>query len=71
MIGNKEKQILNSILERTWKKIKIDKIAKRDPENNSLVDLIYEPEKIKEEVKRYFSEQYKPKPSNRKDLTPE
>jgi hypothetical protein len=58
MIGRTDKQMLDSILERPWKSILIEKIltgAESMVENRELVT---DPEKVKEEVNSHFQKQF-------------
>ena len=59
MIGREDKKMLNSILERPWNKIVIEKILSTTDSTMGKKELIYEPEEVKKEVDRYFANQFK------------
>jgi len=64
LIGKNDKLMLNSILERPWRKILIDKVLKREGSNHSVGELISEPYKIKKEVKEFYQGHFKKRKHN-------
>ena len=51
--------MLNSILERPWNKIVIEKILSTTDSTTGKKKLIYVPKEVKKEVNRYFANQFK------------
>ena len=58
MIGKKDKLMLNSILERPWRKIVIDKVLKEESQDIQGT-LITEPYQVKKETDNYFKDLFK------------
>src|SRR5260363_77122 len=59
MIGRSEKIMLNSILERPWRKIVIDKVVREEDTPNTHGSLVTELEQVKEETDRFFKKQFR------------
>jgi hypothetical protein len=59
MIEKIEKQMLNSILERPWKKINIDKVIVEQEGSTENNNLLVEATEVKDEVDRHFQQQFK------------
>jgi ribonuclease HI/exonuclease III len=68
MIGKSEKQMLNSILERPWKSILIEKIlVARELSDRS--ELILDPELVKNQVDEHFQNQFRKRRHKFEELT--
>jgi exonuclease III len=69
MIGKSEKQMLNSILERPWKSILIEKVLVDSEGPSDSSELILDPEIVKERVDEHFQNQFRRRKHRFKDLT--
>jgi hypothetical protein len=58
MIGRMEKQMLNSILERPWKKLLIEKVLVGEESITESRELITDPEEVLKEVDSHFQRQF-------------
>ena len=54
MIDKEERRMINSILERPWKKIVVDKVIVQDKENKNISTLLTEPDRVKAAVDEYY-----------------
>jgi hypothetical protein len=71
MIGKKEKQMLNSILERPWRSLLIEKVLVESGSPSCNSELITNPEIVKEQVDIHFQKQFSKRKHNFNCLTEE
>ena len=59
IIVKAQKRMLNSILEKPWKKIIIDKVIVEKEKERGALDLITDPDKVKREIDTYYKDQFR------------
>jgi hypothetical protein len=59
MIDKEERRMINSILEKPWKRIVVDKVIIQDPIDKSAKILLTEPNEVKTAADEYYKDQFK------------
>ena len=59
MIDKDERKMLNSILEKLWRKLLIDRVIVQDTESKDIKILLIEPEEVKKAADKYYKDQFK------------
>ena len=59
MIDKDERKMLNSILEKPWRKLLIDRVIVQDTESKDTKILLTEPEEVKKAADEYYKDQFK------------
>ena len=71
MIDKEERRMLNSILEKPWKRITIDKVIVQETTDKNTATLVTEPNEVKIAVDNYYQEQFKPRNHSFNTITEE
>jgi hypothetical protein len=64
MIEKEERKMLNSILERPWKRIVIDRLVVEDDLDKDIRTLVTEPEAVQKAADEYYKKQFKARKQN-------
>ena len=59
MIDKEERKMINSILEKPWRRILIDKVIVQDTESKDTKILLTKPEEVKKATDKYYKDQFK------------
>ena len=59
MIDKDERKMLNSILEKLWRKLLIDRVIVQDTESKDTKILLTEPDEVKKAVDEHYIDQFK------------